>query len=52
MLAKHYFCRNCDIHPFSKTSRRPEQYIVNLGCIEGVNTFALKMTVFDGKNLL
>ena len=52
MQAKHYFCRNCGIHPFSETSRRPGQYIVNLGCVEGVNTFALETAVFDGKHLL
>ena len=50
--AKHYFCRNCSINTFSETERRPGQYIVNLGCVEGVDTFALETTVFDGKNLL
>ncbi|HUW75286.1 MAG TPA: GFA family protein [Gallionella sp.] len=50
--AKHYFCKNCGIHTFSETSRRPGQYIVNLGCVDGVDTFALETTVFDGKHLL
>ncbi len=50
--AKHYFCKTCGIHPFSETSRRPGQYMVNLGCVEGVDTFALPTVVFDGKNLL
>lgn len=50
--AKHYFCRNCGISTFCETTRRPGQYIVNLGCVEGVDTFALETTVFDGKNLL
>lgn len=50
--AKHYFCRNCGVHPYSETEKWPEQYIVNLGCVEGVDTFALETTVFDGKNLL
>ena len=50
--AKHYFCRNCGISTFSETTRRPGQYIVNLGCVEGVDTFALETTVFDGKHLL
>ncbi|MCG6932182.1 MAG: GFA family protein [Gallionella sp.] len=50
--AKHYFCRNCGIHTFSETTRRPGQYIVNLGCVDGVDTFALETTMFDGKNLL
>ena len=49
--AKHYFCRNCGVATFSETTRWPGQYIVNLGCVEGVDTFALETTVFDGKNL-
>lgn len=50
--AKHYFCKNCGIHTVSEKTRRPGQYIVNLGCVDGVDTFALETTVFDGKNLL
>jgi hypothetical protein len=50
--AKHYFCKHCGISTFSETARRPGQYIVNLGCVEGVDTFALETTVFDGKHLL
>ncbi|HEY6095586.1 MAG TPA: GFA family protein [Gallionellaceae bacterium] len=50
--ASHHFCKTCGIHPFSETTRRPGQYIVNLGCVEEVDTFALETTVFDGKHLL
>jgi hypothetical protein len=50
--AKHYFCKHCSINTFSETPRRPGQYIVNLGCVDGVDTFALETTVFDGKHLL
>jgi hypothetical protein len=50
--AKHYFCKRCGISTFSETTRRPGQYIVNLGCVDGVDTFALETTVFDGKHLL
>jgi hypothetical protein len=50
--AKHFFCKTCGISTFSETSRRPGQYIVNLGCVDGVDTFALEATVFDGKNLI
>jgi hypothetical protein len=52
MQAKHYFCKHCGNSVFSVTTRRPGQYIVNLGCVDGVDTFALETTVFDGKNLL
>lgn len=50
--AKHYFCRHCGIHTFSETTRRPGQYIANLGCVDGVDTFTLETTVFDGEHLL
>ena len=50
--AKHYFYKNCGIHTFSETTRRPGQYIVNLGCVDGVDAFALETTMFDGKHLL
>ncbi len=52
MQAKHYFCKHCGISTFSETTRRPGQYIVNLGCVEGVDTFALETVIFDGKHLL
>lgn len=52
MQAQHHFCKTCGISTFSETTRRPGQYIVNLGCVEGVDTFALETTFFDGKHLL
>ncbi len=52
MQATHYFCKHCGISTFSETTRRLGQYIVNLGCVEGVDTFALETVIFDGKHLL
>ncbi len=52
MQAKHHFCRHCGNSTFSETPRRPGLYMVNLGCVEGVDTFALETTVFDGLHLL
>jgi hypothetical protein len=52
MQAQHHFCKVCGISTFSETTRRPGQYIVNLGCVEGVDTFALESTLFDGRHLL
>lgn len=49
--AKHYFCRQCGIYPFHESSRKAGHYRVNLGCIDGIDTFALDADVFDGKNL-
>ncbi|HKB59159.1 MAG TPA: GFA family protein [Gallionellaceae bacterium] len=49
---QHYFCKHCGVSTFSEATRWPGQYIVNLGCVEGVDTFALETTVFDGRHLL
>jgi len=50
--AKHYFCKECGIYTFHETARVPGHYRVNLGCIEGVDSFALEADIFDGKHLL
>ncbi len=50
--AKHYFCNHCGIYTFHVTARQPDHYRANLGCIEGVDAFALESEIFDGKNLL
>jgi hypothetical protein len=50
--AKHYFCKTCGIYTFNETARSPGHYRVNLGCIDGIDTFALDFDVFDGKHLL
>ena len=51
-VAKHYFCKQCGISTHSRSPRRPGMFIVNLGCVEGVDTFALETTVYDGLHLL
>jgi len=50
--AKHYFCRHCGIYPFHETARQPGHFRVNLGCVDGIDPFALEFEVFDGKHLL
>lgn len=50
--AKHYFCRNCGIYTFHETARKPGHFRVNLGCIDGIDPFALEADVFDGKQLM
>ena len=50
--AKHYFCKTCGIYTFHETARKPGHLRANLGCVEGVDTFALEADIFDGKNLL
>lgn len=50
--ARHYFCTRCGIYPFHVTARFPDHYRANIGCIDGMDTFALPVDVFDGKHLL
>ena len=50
--AKHYFCKRCGIYTFHETARAPGHMRVNLGCVEGLDPFALEADVFDGRHLL
>jgi len=50
-IAKHYFCKTCGIYPFHETMRNPGQFRVNLGCIDDIDTNAIKIDIFDGKSL-
>ena len=51
-IARHYFCKTCGIFTHLETMRMPGYMRVNLGCIDGLNTADLEVTVFDGKNLI
>ena len=51
-IAKHYFCKKCGIYTHNETLRAPGNCRVNLGCIDEIDTAALELVVFDGKNLL
>jgi hypothetical protein len=37
--AQHYFCKTCGIYTHHKRRADPSQIGINLGCIEGVNTW-------------
>jgi hypothetical protein len=50
-VAHHFFCKKCGIYPFHQTFRMPDQYRVNLGCIESIDTAALDIGLFDGRSL-
>ena len=51
-VAKHYFCKKCGNYTFHETMRKPGYYRVNLGCVEGINSFELERGVFNGRDLL
>ena len=46
--AKHYFCRHCGIHPFSRPRLNPQLWVVNLRCVPSVDVAELPTSVFDG----
>ena len=49
--AKHYFCGNCGIYTHHQRRSSPHQYGYNVGCLEGVNPFALgSVPTNDGVN--
>ena len=50
-VAKHFFCKHCGIYPFHQTRKDPGLWRVNLGCLEGVDPYALEASVADGKSL-
>lgn len=50
--AKHHFCSQCGIYPFHQTVVKPGHYRINLGCLQGIDTFSLPFDVFDGATLM
>ena len=50
MTAKHYFCRNCGIHPFIRPRLDPTRWAVNVRCIEGLDLSSIPVRSFDGEN--
>lgn len=48
MTAKHYFCRHCGAHPFSRPRLNPQKWVVNLHCVPTINLERLSISIFDG----
>jgi hypothetical protein len=46
----HHFCKTCGIYPFHDGPANPGKYRVNLGCIDELDVFSLKINVIDGKS--
>ena len=48
-VARHYFCKTCGISPFAYYSwQGVDRYGVNLGCLDGVDVYAMKPAINDG----
>jgi hypothetical protein len=50
MTAKHYSCRHCGVHPFTRPRLDPTRWAVNVRCLDGVDLAVLKRGRFDGAN--
>jgi len=48
----HYFCKHCGIYPFHDTIDQAGRFRVNLACVEKIEPRTLKISQFDGKNML
>ncbi|ASG67997.1 aldehyde-activating protein [Francisella halioticida] len=49
--AEHYFCSVCGIYTHHKRRSNPNQYGINIACIDGVNIDKVKdVEYLDGKN--
>jgi len=50
-IAKHYFCSKCGIYTYANPRSNPNIYMINVGCVDGINPFELKNVVInDGEN--
>ncbi len=49
--AKHYFCSKCGIYTHHQRRSNPNQYGVNVACLEGISPFDFsEVPVLDGQN--
>lgn len=49
--AEHYFCKTCGIYTHHRRRSNPNEYGVNVACIEGMSPFDLRrVEVLDGQN--
>jgi hypothetical protein len=49
--AKHYFCSICGIHTHHQRRSNPNQFGINVACLDGVSPFDFeKVQVLDGIN--
>lgn len=47
--AKHYFCKTCGIYTHHKRRSDPDQFGINVACIEGISPFDFpEVVVTDG----
>lgn len=50
MTARHYACRHCGVHLFSRPRLDPSRWAVNVRCIDGADLSSLPVKHIDGAN--
>ncbi|EKD91850.1 MAG: hypothetical protein ACD_29C00344G0002 [uncultured bacterium] len=50
-VAEHYFCKTCGIYTHHKRRSNPNQYGINIACIEGVNPYGYGEIPIGNANL-
>lgn len=45
LTAKHYFCSHCGIYTHHQRRSNPNEYGVNIACLEGVNPYELEVDI-------
>jgi hypothetical protein len=51
-VARHFFCRRCGIHPFGRPRLAPDEWVVNVRCLDDVDlaTLEARRIQFDGRS--
>ena len=51
-VSSHYFCKHCGIHTFGHPRSSPENYIINVRCLDDfdVDEADYELHLFDGHN--
>jgi hypothetical protein len=45
LVAEHWFCSTCGIYTHHRRRSNPQQYGYNVGCLDGVNPYALEVVI-------
>lgn len=51
MVAEHYFCKVCGIYTHHKRRSNPNQYGINIACLDGVDPFSYQNIPIGNGNL-
>ncbi|MDO5647144.1 GFA family protein [Paracoccus sp. (in: a-proteobacteria)] len=49
-VARHYFCKTCGVYTHHQRRSNPEEYGINLACLDGQTPFLEQVDVMDGVN--